>query len=1086
MEGKRSVDRELEEDIELEQELFGEFGGADEDPAADQPSGSEAKEEKKETKERKITREERAAKALEEAQKKGHKFLYKQGCISFNNYRSAPNPRVFYREFMYMETPEVYEMLVGSKPCLYYDDIEHEELLEMPSLEKRIKLATNTIQFTEGLTQLKLKALVFDGTREVRRKFDGAKRWKLSLRIYYLNLGCHNLAQAENLYWKRLKRMEADPKIKPLIFYETVDKKGTPQSKCIYDSSVYSALQHLRMPHSWKTKFDHEGKKVIITGPPLTCLVTRYHPKELPQHDGEDLFTACWVTELTPRPGCGPVQMLSEVIFPTYRMHQPATKKKSKIKTTRSEIVHTLLPKPQNRKGIPGFIRILYDILHHQFPNGGDHTSSIKEIQPKYKYRLNTLQPGRSCPFGRFHDSNGGCFYMYPDKNQVGFACYHSDCKTQGLKYFTHPELEKLIKGINCMPQEELEAYDKIEMKIFTRVEGIYLQKLREKKIEVNQKLEDQDLPFVKDICNLWISDVHAVINHFLIRCDDTKCRVVERKRRLTKYGSYKMIHKALTADDITSLFFDYRLRFPSIEVKGGAKSKKNTFVTIDVDLNKYISGNSKLKMTHADKACCDGVDFFPALGEDDKRTPAEKGNKVNLYSGLDITPQYAREWYECLKTEEKKKIDDEIEFLRGHFRGVLCSGDPKEAEFLEKYYKVIYTKPWLKLDLHHSVLGGQGVGKSLFLAHFFTQIFGEEHCLVIRSIDHLNGDFNADLSQALLIINEEVVNPGSHKLATFIKAFLDTTKMHRFNQKHMPVFYSQAFWKCLFISNEKWVQNIGKEERRHFVTRASKDPHVAKTMQERGWTQESEYFSFLQQCDARGFAYWLAHMVDTSTFDPFRDRFVTQETANQKIHSFHVQNRVHAFWSKFLENQMHNYLSKTNSTWMISDFLSKTVNADTLPPEYLQRLVGTLRDRYLEQSPQPLWVYNPLEEKQEQKHVVVDHVVVDKEERTFYSGAPFTKKQFYEHFFLKFQEAGRQNFYDEASRYDSDSFWKQTYQILPPALFLLVQKEPKRVYNLASLADFKRAFATSVLKKPDFYTVRTEKQQSKKRKLDP
>jgi hypothetical protein len=310
--------------------------------------------------------------------------------------------------------------------------------------------------------------------------------------------------------------------------------------------------------------------------------------------------------------------------------------------------------------------------------------------------------------------------------------------------------------------------------------------------------------------------------------------------------------------------------------------------------------------------------------------------------------------------------------------------------------------------------------------------------------------------------------------------------------------------------------------------------------MESHGWTTTNEYFSYLAKCDARGFAYFLAHQVDTTNFDPFRDHFVTQETANQKIHSFPKQNRIHAFWAKFIDDQIHDYLSGKKSKSLASDVWdwSRSLPVDIKERDFalLKTKILELRLKVLVPTTSPVWIFRPSDDELKIIHAGLDlkmkdiiqssstsssswermqkvicildewkqnqgfasdeerlkfirdlAEILDKGERerfTCYNDVPFQKDSFYRKYFLAYQEAlsGKQNLYDESSRYDSNCFWKETYKILPKTLFKRVGSET-RLYTLASLSEFKKAFATFVLRKSDFYEVR-DKKPTKKRKI--
>lgn len=277
-------DYNMDDDIAVEEELFGCPAPPEPEqqplpqprPPLPQPRRPlpQPSKEKKKRKPGEAMRE-----AFEDAKKKGHTFVYKQGAMDFGQYRSCQDAKTFFKQYNLIprDRRAAFEALRDGSRIKYYLDIEHKELLKMPTDDEKLSVIKKTgdllAQLIPGVDPT---FTVWDGSREITRPFDGAKRFKLSLHMIHSELACVNLAQAENITNALNDLARKDEQWSSYAFYDTLDEEGKTIQGYLYDPSVYKKNQLMRLPMSWKFVTDRKTWKQKAAGTPLLPFSTLF------------------------------------------------------------------------------------------------------------------------------------------------------------------------------------------------------------------------------------------------------------------------------------------------------------------------------------------------------------------------------------------------------------------------------------------------------------------------------------------------------------------------------------------------------------------------------------------------------------------------------------------------------------------------------------------------------------------------------------------------------------------------------------------------------------------------------------------
>jgi hypothetical protein len=152
---------------------------------------------------------------------------------------------------------------------------------------------------------------------------------------------------------------------------------------------------------------------------------------------------------------------------------------------------------------------------------------------------------------------------------------------------------------------------------------------------------------------------------------------------------------------------------------------------------------------------------------------------------------------------------------LRNHIVYVLCSGEPKYAEYLLNWLARLVQYPHLPGEVALVLRGLKGSGKGT-LARWIEALFGR-HGLAIINAAHLVGHFNEHLRDLVFLFADEAFFAGDRQHEGVLKGLI-TSLFLPIEGKYKPVNSSKNMLHLFMASNQEWVVPTSHDERRYFV----------------------------------------------------------------------------------------------------------------------------------------------------------------------------------------------------------------------------------------------------------------------------
>ena len=315
-------------------------------------------------------------------------------------------------------------------------------------------------------------------------------------------------------------------------------------------------------------------------------------------------------------------------------------------------------------------------------------------------------------------------------------------------------------------------------------------------------------------IIDKWIANSIAFIDSGGKSCMLTKNKEFDRltKQIISSYKMIKMNDFARTMDvKITTFNPNYDAEVSKkIKVK---ESKNHEYVRsdyekevgdekIDTTLSKML--NVKIQSRNLPHYC--GVNFVPYL----KRNglPHLYG-KFNMFGGFPYDDG----------VESEKKINFEDSHIYAHLLNEFCNGDINECNHLLDHIADIIQQPAKVRGIGHLFYSQQGTGKGT-IAFFLSKLFGSSHCVSFENIDNYFKSFNADSSNKLFKIIEEVSNKGhAFNKADVLKADL-TKARERVEPKGIDPYSIDHYARYWFFTNNERALLIENSDRRYTMHR--------------------------------------------------------------------------------------------------------------------------------------------------------------------------------------------------------------------------------------------------------------------------
>lgn len=212
---------------------------------------------------------------------------------------------------------------------------------------------------------------------------------------------------------------------------------------------------------------------------------------------------------------------------------------------------------------------------------------------------------------------------------------------------------------------------------------------------------------------------------------------------------------------------------------------------------------------------------------------------------------------------------------LLTHILENVCGSSQELYDYVIRWMANVVQHPNGPGNVALVMRGRQGTGKG-FVAKAFGRLFGR-HFLHVANAEHLVGQFNAHLRDAVVLFADEAFYAGDKRHESILKTIV-TEETIAIEAKGVDVELAPNYVHLLMASNDNWVVPAGFDERRFLVL----DVGNAKM-------QDSGYFAAIQaELDAGGYAALLHHLsaFDLTGFD-VRRAPKTSALQEQKVMSF-------------------------------------------------------------------------------------------------------------------------------------------------------------------------------------------------------
>lgn len=269
----------------------------------------------------------------------------------------------------------------------------------------------------------------------------------------------------------------------------------------------------------------------------------------------------------------------------------------------------------------------------------------------------------------------------------------------------------------------------------------------------------------------------------------------------------------------------------------------------------------------HVNHRVLDDVRLIPKFP--DGLPPTE----LNLWTGYQIEPSN-------LPHDE---LMESVSAWRQQIREGWCREDPSKpdtssiADYCEKLFAHMIQFPWIKTGVPVVLYSRPGAGKNVPFVGL-QKIYGKKHCWVISDLDEVFGNFNSHVSQAIIVVFDEVVYNKSRKVANKLKNYT-TAETMPLKEKFCNMLQLEHYANTFILSNNRQVLPIDAGDRRYFILA----PDNSKTGR-RNYATYKDFYDKVRNVDPSHLLQYLLS-VDLTGFDP-RNIPDTQEHWNQLMMS--------------------------------------------------------------------------------------------------------------------------------------------------------------------------------------------------------
>lgn len=256
-------------------------------------------------------------------------------------------------------------------------------------------------------------------------------------------------------------------------------------------------------------------------------------------------------------------------------------------------------------------------------------------------------------------------------------------------------------------------------------------------------------------------------------------------------------------------------------------------------------------------------------------------------YKGIVFSPKRnVSGYYNLWQGFAVEPKEGDCSLFLNHIRDNLAQKNDTIYQYILAWMADIVQRPDQRPGVSLVLRGKQGTGKGIFCWEFGS-LFGP-HFLHVPHSQHLVGNFNAHLKNALLVFADEAFWAGDRSHEGPLKAMI-TEKKLPIEFKGKDVVWVKNHIHLLVASNHEWVVPAGPEERRFFVLDVS-EQHM----------QDHEYFNALsEQMENGGREALLHYLLDYDLSGVNLRQFPqTEALLEQKLHTM---GSVEKFWYECL-----------------------------------------------------------------------------------------------------------------------------------------------------------------------------------------
>lgn len=864
-----------------------------------------------------------------DAKEKKHPHIIKFGKMKSSRYENYATPELAYHDFSILREPRsALEHFSDSQERMLYFDLDgYTKDKKHQTYEFQRKIIYHLCKIVEKLLKVVPKCITFECCRLIpneEKKHGGF--YKLSFHIVFFNIKCRANESIKPFAETVMEEAKQDEEASQ---YLEIEQNEDENSKSLIDLNVYNSSGSLRMAFSWKNE---AGEMMRYFKTPFDIDWRQYEFRDQKKLQ----WCASMITATAPR------MDEYEHEIPIIEIPRELTQKKYHIRDFRFNVSGERIQKT---------LEILQKLVVEKFPEDGKGYL-VQETESEYSYKIHTVDDYRVCPHGKTHTSVGAVFRVY--ENRVEYQCFSGKCVNEDhLNYYPKElalENEKWKLKFNVLKKTDLRAVGEIHASLFKLITIHFRNKIKKLGLKDKVPLTEENEELITWLMRQWRHEVHALINHFVVRIENNSAIYsVTYTYQSTPYGRVFKCPQERSCADMKIWKKEICFDIPVLDMS----DNQTQWAIKNFSLAQYLTSSVKgCFMEAQDKISYSNVEWYPALPDQDQRTPEMKKRNLNLFLGLLIWPKENRKWFNKLSDAEKAQVEKDIAMLEWIHRNALCAGDEKFHTYALRFAASKYFYPWMKYDANIVLSGPQGIGKSVIYSNLYHQLFGPNHAMTIVKIEDIDSNFNSHLATKLVLSFEEVNGSKHYKVSSTIKALFDTRKQgtlrRKFHDDQDGVFYFNGW----FLSNEAHPQTISEAERRYKCIRGKDGKQIDEYAIQQGFRDRIAFYKHIANLDPRVLGLLLCRQ-DIRDFDPQRDAPQTMENVNQVTQSFEKLDPLKAFWYKILTHQLDEEIQVS-----VQELTSRVDNILTRNPSGVKQLVEDLTSAIRQKEPRlELWV---------------------------------------------------------------------------------------------------------------------------------